>query len=465
MDKEKTEDKIISGINCNPETAKEEMEMTKEFFGKTEGRQYYHVIQSFKPGEVDQDKAHEIGKELANTKFENYECVVCTHIDKDHVHNHIVINSVNKETGRMYRSTKEDLREIKKANDRICEKESLSVPEEKKNRYFTMAEIKTAEKGDSLKFRLMNDIDIARDKSSSKKEFIKNMEKDGYKVNWTDSRKYITYTLPEGNKFRDKSLPSEYSKEVMENGYRGIEKEKQQNREEGRYTGEPREARGKRKDGQDIDRDFREFFGDKRSSAHHESQSNDSDRELHSGKERDGELERESRGRQESIVRSDEELRRNSEGGQKGKRRAERESDKEFKGRTGESNKRTERGQGETGELVLPIDGKVMGDQGTGETKFKDGTKTHKDSSHSKHNSYGDIDNHSVSVANTEAKIEQDISKEIIESVKRDLKEIRGSDSGEKKEQERAQGKLNNKENDKGVQKSKERTRDRGWER
>jgi hypothetical protein len=386
------------------------------------------VIQSFKPGEVEPEKAHEIGKELTQNKFDTYECVVCTHIDKDHIHNHIIINSVNKETGKMYRSTKEDLREIKKANDRICEKERLSVPEEKKNRYFTMA----------------------KEKSSNKKEFIENMEKEGYKVNWTDSRKYITYTLPEGNKFRDKSLPNDYSKEVMENGFRGIEKEKYQGKEEGRATGE---TRVERKQGSEIDRDFREFFGGKTSFAHHESQSNDSNRELHGSKERDGELEGESRRRQEIITGSDKELRRDFEGGQKGKRRADRQSNKGFEGRTRQNGKGI---TGDLGELhkTTEFDSKRINEnQRTGETRRRKGIKTHVESSKSKHNSNGDIDDHSMlnnkSMADTEIEVKHNISKAIIESVKRDLQEITGrATEGEK-------------EPVKEVNKSKEHTQER----
>jgi hypothetical protein len=221
--KEKTDEKIISGQECSPNLAYEQMSATKLQYNKTEGIQYHHVIQSFKPGEVSPEKAHALGVELAQNHFKGHECVISTHIDKEHIHNHIVANSINKETGKKYVSTKERLRELKKENDRLCEREKLSIPEKNKNRYLKMQEVEPAKRGESWKFKLMNQIDIAKQQSSTKDEFIKNMEQEGYQVNWTDSRKYITYTTPEGQKCRDSKLLKEYSKEVMENEYRGIE--------------------------------------------------------------------------------------------------------------------------------------------------------------------------------------------------------------------------------------------------
>lgn len=226
--KEKTDEKIITGVDCNPETAKQEMTATKEQWDKAEGIQYHHVIQSFKPGEITPEKAHALGVELARNHFKGHECVIATHINKKHIHNHIVANSVNRETGLKYNSSKENLRQLKIENDKICEREGLSIPEKNKNRYLTMKEIETARRGESWKFKLMNQIDQAKENCNSKSEFIKNMEKVGYKVDWKDSHKYITYTTPEGKKCRDSKLLKEYSKEAMENEFsRGIEREKQ----------------------------------------------------------------------------------------------------------------------------------------------------------------------------------------------------------------------------------------------
>jgi len=444
QDKDKTEDKIISGINCNPETARDEMTFTKEFHGKTEGRQYYHVIQSFKPGEVEAEKAHELGKEFASTKFENYECVVCTHTDKDHVHNHIVINSVNKETGKMYHSTKQDLRELKQECNRICERERLSVPEQRKNRYFTMAEIKTAEKGESFKFRLMNDIDEAKKKSSSKEEFIKNMEKQRYGVNWTDSRKYITYTMPEGKKFRDKGLPNEYSKEAMENEFRGIEKEKQQSREQGRETGKPRE--GDRADGRNIDKDFEFFFRrGQGSNGEHQSKSNDRNGKLHDGKESDAGMERESRSRQENTLGSDKELRRDFEADKDSERGISQQSGKGFRRRTGKTEERASGDRGQFQEVTAGHEGRVREDQGTDKARHEESSATHSKSFNSQYNGSSDPNAHNQldnkSMADSKVEIEPDVNKEIVERVNMDLDEVlkRTKESVKEKKQDKEQ--------------------------
>ncbi|GAH59415.1 unnamed protein product [marine sediment metagenome] len=124
LNKEKTDEKIISGKNCSPnEVAIDEMNTTKELYGKTDGLSYHHIIQSFKPGEVSPELAHEIGKELAENQFKGYEVLVATHIDKKHIHNHLVVNSVSFLDGRKLISNKETLREIKRESNRICQRE------------------------------------------------------------------------------------------------------------------------------------------------------------------------------------------------------------------------------------------------------------------------------------------------------------------------------------------------------
>jgi hypothetical protein len=448
-DKEKTDEKIISGINCNPETAKEEMTFTKELYEKTGGRQYYHVIQSFKPGEVAPEKAHDIGKEFAEAKFENYECLVCTHVDKEHIHNHIIINSVNKETGKMYHSTKHTLIDLKQENNRICEREHLSIPEERKNRYFTMKEIKTAEKGISLKFKLMNDIDMAKENSSNREEFTKNMEKYGYSVNWTDTRKYITYTMPEGNKFRDRGLPAEYSKEAMENGFRGIEEKKCKSRESERVNGK---ERGTRRN----EEDFKLFFGDERSYDYSKSKSNDSNGKLHYDEEPDGKLQRTGRVRQEGIAGSNKELRRDFEGSQDRERINDKQSDKSLRRRTRKAKECTE---GDRREFSRSTDGdqeRIGKDKGTSKAKHKGGIDAHGKSS----NSLPDWDNSPDNIVESMA-----YSKEQGRSKDRDSDNEYSNDHAAAKAKQINQEIINTVEKDLPVVEKKEKVKDKELER
>lgn len=126
--------------------------------------------------------------------------------------------------------SKKDLQDLKDYSDKLCLEIGASViPKKEKTNYIKRNEYRVAEQGKSWKFKLMNAIDLSLVESSNKEEFIKSMNKLGYQVNWTDTRKYITYTTPEGYKCRDNKLYDEkYSKGAMENEFRRI-KEKQSN--------------------------------------------------------------------------------------------------------------------------------------------------------------------------------------------------------------------------------------------
>ena len=136
--KEKTEEKLISGKDCSPETAVEEMKTTKELYDKTDGRQYKHIIQSFSPEDkISPEKAHQLGREFAEKNFKGFEVVIATHKDKEHIHNHFVVNSVSHETGEKFQQSKKDLENLKIDSDRICEREGLSVIKEEDKKRFT----------------------------------------------------------------------------------------------------------------------------------------------------------------------------------------------------------------------------------------------------------------------------------------------------------------------------------------
>ena len=239
---DKTEETLISGKDCDAQQVLEEMQTTKELYGKTHGRQYKHFVQSFSPNDpIDPSKAHQIGFEMAQKAFPGYEVLVATHTDKDHLHNHFIVNSVNFETGAKYRQSISELMDIKELSNEICEREGLHVmtkEEQTPGKSLSMNEYQVAVKGESWKFKLMGEIDQSRQASQSKEDFIKSMESKGYHVKWTDERKSITYSTPEGYKVRDNKLHDpNYLKEAMEHGYRETQEIKLRS-EGARSTGE-----------------------------------------------------------------------------------------------------------------------------------------------------------------------------------------------------------------------------------
>lgn len=126
---DKTEGHILTAHqNCDPGLEYRQMMDTKRDIGKTDGRQCYHIIQSFKPGEVTPELALEIAKEFASEYLTDYEVVIGTHVDKDHIHSHLVFNSVNGQTGKKYHvTTQEYYRQIRAVSDRLCREHGLSV--------------------------------------------------------------------------------------------------------------------------------------------------------------------------------------------------------------------------------------------------------------------------------------------------------------------------------------------------
>ena len=218
--------RLVSGWNCTAQSVCSEMQLTKERFHKTDGRQYYHFVQSFdKQDDLSPLEVHAIGLELAQREFPNFEVLVATHMDTEHLHNHLVVNSVSFQSGKKLHQSAADLQAHRIANDEICVAHGLEIlpPPQKqvKQKRMSTREYRSAAKGESWKFRLMNTIDQCMRYAASKEEFISLMESEGYQVRWTDSRKSITYTTPTGMKCRDDRLHEEkYTKEVMEHEFR-----------------------------------------------------------------------------------------------------------------------------------------------------------------------------------------------------------------------------------------------------
>lgn len=210
---------LVTGINCTPSSAYYDMMATKNRYGKTGGRMFYHIDQSFSPDEkITPELAHKIAVEFAREQFKGYEVLVGTHVDAHHIHSHFVVNSVSFENGKKYHSDKNNIQRLRDASDELCRKYGLSVIDQPQKGLEKMGarEYRAAEKKQSWKINLMAQINIGMQKAKSKDEFISFMEDLGYKVTWTDSRKYITYTTPDGNRVRDNKLHlNKYSKEMM----------------------------------------------------------------------------------------------------------------------------------------------------------------------------------------------------------------------------------------------------------
>ena len=184
---------------------------------------FYHMVQSFPKGAaVDPRQAHEAARRLAEY-FGGCEVLVCTHVDREHIHSHCIINSVNFDTGKKLHMAKEQLQELMRRNDAICQEMGLPVfePTAQQTRGMGGAEYHTALKGQSWKLRLMNTIDACMKYAADKDAFVSLMESEGYTVRWESTRKHITYTTPDGTKCRDNKLHEEkYCKETMEHEFR-----------------------------------------------------------------------------------------------------------------------------------------------------------------------------------------------------------------------------------------------------
>ncbi len=214
---------LISGINCQPKSVYDDFLNTKLLYHKDGGTMFYHMVQSFPKGTaVDPRQAHEAARRLAEY-FDGCEVLVCTHVDREHIHSHCVINSVNFETGKKLHMAKEQLQELMRRNDAICQEMGLPVFDAptQQARGISGAEYHTALKGQSWKLRLMNTIDECMKYAADKDAFVSLMTSEGYAVRWEGTRKYITYTTPEGMRCRDSKLHEEkYCKEVMEHEFR-----------------------------------------------------------------------------------------------------------------------------------------------------------------------------------------------------------------------------------------------------
>ena len=210
VDNEKDIDKLCRGINCSndPKEAYQQMMATKEQWGKTDGRQHKHYVQSFKPGEIDKNNpkvALEVAEKTFAEKFPGHEVFLSAHLDKGHIHVHAIINSVNFENGHKLSLHKSYLEQIKERSDEICKEHGLSTidrsvkPERGEIRAYNTDNYQTLKKAADGKYEsfVMNAAmalsDTLEQEPVSKNEFSKLMQERGWKVDYR-GEKHITLT-------------------------------------------------------------------------------------------------------------------------------------------------------------------------------------------------------------------------------------------------------------------------------
>jgi len=222
---DKTDLNLIYCKDCKLNTIIEEFNYVKNIYNKKGGRQYYHFVQSFsKDDKIDYDMAKKIGQEMCEY-FKDYQIIMTVHKDKDYIHNHYVMNSVNMNTGYMYHRDRKESDNIKILSNKICERYGLKQIDltKKISKYMNTKEFYLSKKIDTEKKKLINSIKSCIKISKSKEQFIFKMNQKGYRVLWEEDRKYITYSTPDGRKFRDKRLGNiKYTKQRMENYFSRI---------------------------------------------------------------------------------------------------------------------------------------------------------------------------------------------------------------------------------------------------
>ena len=223
-----------SGLNCDVDYAKSSFKASRELYGKTDGNQGHVIIQSFKPDEVTPEQCNQLGLELAEKLAPNHQVAVYTHNDTDHVHNHIVINSIDLETGKKFNNNKQALRDVRNFNDEVCREHVLSVPEKDTARLrYTQTEKAIADPNtkSTAQYSWKDEIREVIDQSQATNmdEFKDHLNQHGIEIERV-TPKSITYRhLAEDKKVRGRKLGEDYNKGGIEDGFeRQIQRRRQQ---------------------------------------------------------------------------------------------------------------------------------------------------------------------------------------------------------------------------------------------
>ncbi|ARJ30894.1 relaxase/mobilization nuclease domain-containing protein [Staphylococcus lugdunensis] len=211
---------VQSGVNVDDEFAKEQMKTTQMIFNKNDGRQGYHLIQSFDPEDnITPEEANEIGQELAKEVAPDHEITIYTHTDRDHIHNHICINSVNMNTGKKFVNDRNKLYEMRNKSNELCQRYNLVNSSNKQAQIrYTQAERAIIEKGQiSWKDEIRQAIDKEKLNANSFDEFKDNMQ-ENYGIEVKERGKNISFKHPDKKAFvRGKTLGNAYEKGTINN--------------------------------------------------------------------------------------------------------------------------------------------------------------------------------------------------------------------------------------------------------
>ena len=232
MNPEKTDDKmLVSSYGCAAETAAQEFEWTRKI-AEQQGMNPVkiiarHVIQSFDVGEVSPELAHEIGKQFADEILAGkYEYVLTTHIDKDHVHNHLIFNAVDFVDHHAYKSYKKIYYDMREVSDRLCKENGLSVIPPSQGKGMSYKEYTEAKRGTSWKQKLKQTIDRNIIMAKDYDEFLKMMQDAGYEIK---TGKYISFRAEGQERFtRAKTIGENYTEERIKERIQGRNPRKRQ---------------------------------------------------------------------------------------------------------------------------------------------------------------------------------------------------------------------------------------------
>ena len=218
---DKTDEKLlVSGYACSPETAVFQFNQVKKNSDKKDGYLAFHLIQSFSPGEVDYETAHKIGQELAEQVFRvKFQYVCATHIDKGHIHNHVIANSVSFKDYSKYNSSPNSYYYIRRISDKLCKEHELSVITDPKEHGKSHYEHSQDKQGRSWKSLLRQNIDRCILKAKDWDEFLLLMQREKYEIK---QGKYISFRADGQERFtRSKTLGENYTEEMIKNRIHG----------------------------------------------------------------------------------------------------------------------------------------------------------------------------------------------------------------------------------------------------